>query len=98
MCNHTQVVSSQRLHTHTHARTHTHTIKPPTAGVQLVGHTSIKQVELYAKFSMQPKADMVPNKFGFNQSETSSCLCARVACRFPGLPAMAKDGELMQTQ
>ena len=28
--------------THTHTRTHTHTIKPPTAGVQLVGHTSIK--------------------------------------------------------
>ena len=28
-----------RGHTDTH--THTHTIKPPTAGVQLVGHTSI---------------------------------------------------------
>ena len=40
-----------RIHTHTHTRihtrtrthTHTHTIKPPTAGVQLVGHTSINK-------------------------------------------------------
>ena len=27
--------------TQTHTHTHSHTIKPPTAGVQLVGHTSI---------------------------------------------------------
>ena len=33
----------------------------------------IKQVEIYAKFSMQPKADMVPKECGFNQSETTSC-------------------------
>ena len=29
-------------------------------------------IELYAKFSMQPKADMVPKECGFNQSETAS--------------------------
>ncbi len=58
----------------------------------------IKQVELYAKFSMQLKADMVPKECGFNQSETASCLCARVPWRFPGSPAMARDGELIQTQ
>ena len=28
-------------HTHTHTHTHTHINKPPTAGVQLVVHTSI---------------------------------------------------------
>ena len=27
--------------THTHTHTHSHTNKPPTAGIQLVGHTSI---------------------------------------------------------
>ena len=37
----------------------------------------IKQVELFAKLSMQPKSDMVPKECGFNQSETASCLCAR---------------------
>ena len=58
----------------------------------------IKQVELYAKFSMQPKADMVPKGCGFNQSETASCLCARVSWRFPCSPAMTRDGELIQTQ
>ena len=31
-----------------------------------------------AKFSMQPKADMVPKECGFNQSETASGLCARI--------------------
>ncbi len=34
----------------------------------------IKQVELYAKFSVQPKTDMVPKECRFNQSETASCL------------------------
>ena len=58
----------------------------------------IKQVELYAKFSMQPKADMVPKVCGFNQSETASCLCVRVSWRFPCSPAMARDGELIKTQ
>ena len=33
----------------------------------------IKQVEVYAKFSMQSKADMVSTECGFNQSETASC-------------------------
>ena len=31
-----------RGHTDSHTHTHSHTNKPPTAGVQLVGHTSIK--------------------------------------------------------
>ena len=47
---------------------------------------------------MQPKADMVHKECGFNQSETASCPCARAAWRFPGSPAMARDGELIQTQ
>ena len=47
---------------------------------------------------MQPKADMVPSECGFNQSKTASCLCARVAYSFPCSPAMARDGELTQTQ
>ena len=47
---------------------------------------------------MQPKADMIPKECGFNQSETASCLCARVPWRFPGSPAMARDGELIQTK
>ena len=33
----------------------------------------MKQVEVYAEFSMQPKADMVPKECLFNQSETASC-------------------------
>ena len=37
---------------------------------------------------MQPKADMVPKECGFNQSQTASC-CS---------PAMARYGELIQTQ
>ncbi len=37
----------------------------------------IKQVELYAKFSMQPNADMDIKECELNQSETASCLCAR---------------------
>ena len=44
---HTHAHTHARAHTHTHtharahthAHTHTHTIKPPTAGVQLFGHT-----------------------------------------------------------
>ena len=47
---------------------------------------------------MQPKADVVPKQWGFNQSETASCLCVRVAWRFRCSPAMARDGELIQTQ
>ena len=47
---------------------------------------------------MQPKADMFLEECGFNESETASCLCARMAWRFPGSPAMARDGELIQTQ
>ena len=58
----------------------------------------IKQVELYAKFSMEPKADMVPKECGFSQSETASCLCVRISWRFPCSPSMAKYGELIQTQ
>ena len=58
----------------------------------------IKQVQLNAKFPMQLKADMVPKDYGFNQSETASCLCMRVSRRFPCSPAMARDGELIQTQ
>ena len=58
----------------------------------------IKQVELHAKFSMHPKADMVPKECGFNQSETASFLCARILWRLPRSPAMARDGELIQTQ
>ena len=40
---HTRTHARTHTRTHTHARTHTHTIKPPTAGVQLVGHTSINK-------------------------------------------------------
>ena len=47
---------------------------------------------------MQPNADMVRKECGFSKSETASCLCTRVAWRFPCLPAMARDGELIQTQ
>ena len=47
---------------------------------------------------MQPKADMFPKECRFNQSETTSCLCARGAWRFRRSPAMARDGEFIQTQ
>ncbi len=58
----------------------------------------MKQVELYAKFSMQPNTDMIPKECGFSQSETASCLCVRISWHFPCSPAMARDGELIQTQ
>ncbi len=38
---------------------------------------------------------MVPRLCAFNQSETASCLCARVSWRFPCSPALARDGELI---
>ncbi len=41
---------------------------------------------------------MVPKECGFNQSETASCLCTHEAWRFRCSPAMARDGELIQTQ
>ena len=41
-CLRTDKQTHARTHVRAHACTHTHTIKPPTAGVQLVGHTSIK--------------------------------------------------------
>ena len=47
---------------------------------------------------MQPKADMVPKECRFNQSETASCLYAHIAWCFRCSPAMARDGELIQTQ
>ena len=47
---------------------------------------------------MLSKADMVPKECGFNQSQTASCLCARDVWRFGCPPAMARDGELIQTQ
>ena len=47
---------------------------------------------------MQPKADIVPKECGFNQSETASCLCAHKAWCFRCSPAMARDGELIQTR
>ena len=34
--------SDTQTHTHTHTHRLTHTIKPPTAGVHLVGHTTYK--------------------------------------------------------
>ena len=58
VCNHTQVVSSQRLQTHTHTRTHarmharthahTHTNKVLQLAVQQVGHTSINSFDIYS--------------------------------------------------
>ena len=36
----THARTHSRMHAHTHARTHAHLNKPPTSGVQLVGHTS----------------------------------------------------------
>ncbi len=41
---------------------------------------------------------MVPKENGFNQSETTSGWCARLAWRFPCSPAMARDGEVIQSQ
>ena len=46
---------------------------------------------------MHLKADMVPKEYGFNQSETTSCFCAHVVF-MTFSPAMARDGELIQTQ
>ena len=48
--------------------------------------------------AMQPKADMVPKECGFNQSETTSCLCTRETWRFRCSPAISRGGELIQTQ
>ena len=59
----TKVTASRRFHT----------------DVSIRKSEGVKQVELYAKFSMQLKADMVPKECGFNQSETASCLCTRVS-------------------
>ena len=39
---------------------------------------------------------MIPKEFGFNQSESTSSLFARLAWRFPGSPATARDGKLIQ--
>ena len=41
---------------------------------------------------------MVPTESGFNLSETACGLCARIVCRFPCSPAIAKDGEIIQRQ
>ena len=41
---------------------------------------------------MIPKAGMVPKDCGFNQSETACGICARIAWRFPCLPATERDG------
>ena len=41
---------------------------------------------------------MVPKEHGFNQSETASAWCARLAWRFPGSSAMTRDGEVIQRQ
>ena len=43
---HAHALTHTHIHAHTHAhtphtQTHTHTIKPPTAGVQLFGHTRV---------------------------------------------------------
>ena len=38
---HTHARTHARARARTHTHTHTHTSKPPTAGVQLVGHTSV---------------------------------------------------------
>ena len=49
------------------------TIKAKIYAISSVYHTNyrlIKQVELYAKFSMHPKADMVRRECRLNQSET----------------------------
>ena len=47
---------------------------------------------------MLPKAEMVPKDCGFNQPETACGLCAGIAWRFPCLPTMASDGELIKMQ
>ena len=44
--------------THAHTHTHTHTIKPPTAGVQLVGHTSIIIYTVYHLFVATTRAKL----------------------------------------
>ena len=41
---------------------------------------------------------MVPKESGFNQSETACGWCARIAWRFPCLPAPARDDKRIQTQ
>ena len=82
----------ETLHDTEQNRTH------PSRNILRDRQLKVKQVELYAKFSMQPKADMVHKECGFNQSETASCLCAREAWRFRCSPAMARDGELIQRQ
>ncbi len=47
---------------------------------------------------MQAEADMVPKESGLNQSETACALCARTVWRVPCSPAMARDGEVLQSQ
>ena len=39
---------------------------------------------------------MIPKEFWFNQSESTCGLFARLAWRFPGSPATARDGRLIQ--
>ena len=65
---------------------------------QLAAYEMVNLLKFHAKFAMLPKAEMVPKEFGFNQSETPYTLCAGIAWCFPGLPATARDGELIKMQ
>ena len=67
----TRTRTRTRTHTHTHTRTrtrtraHTHTLKTPTAGDQLVGHTSKKTIYTQLFQYLTLNSLLRANQYGF---------------------------------